>query len=117
MARDAADDDAERSDEEEWRVIDDALLDAEEKMEKAVAVARDDLASIRTGRANPGMFARIHVEYYGTPTPIQQLASFTAPEARIILVSPFDVSAMPAIEMREIKEIKLFRALRRPARV
>ncbi len=98
MARDAADDDAERSDEEEWRVIDDALLDAEEKMEKAVAVARDDLASIRTGRANPGMFARIHVEYYGTPTPITQLCSINVPEARMVVIKPYEAGQLRAIE-------------------
>jgi ribosome recycling factor len=60
-------------------VIDETLFDAEEKMEKAVAVARDDLASIRTGRANPGMFARITVDYYGSATPITQLCSINVP--------------------------------------
>ena len=55
-------------------MIDEALYDAEEKMEKAVSVARDDLSSISTGRANPGMFSRIVIEYYGAPTPITQLA-------------------------------------------
>ena len=56
-------------------MIDETLFDAEEKMEKAVSVARDDLASIRTGRANPAMFNRITVDYYGSPTPITQLSS------------------------------------------
>ena len=56
-------------------MIDEALFDAEEKMEKAVSVARDDLSTIRTGRANPGMFSRIVIDYYGTNTPITQLAS------------------------------------------
>ncbi|WP_347222374.1 ribosome recycling factor, partial [Mycolicibacterium poriferae] len=51
-------------------MIDDALLDAEEKMEKAVSVAKDDMGSIRTGRANPGMFSRLNIDYYGSPTPI-----------------------------------------------
>ena len=51
-------------------MIDETLFDAEEKMEKAVSVARDDLATIRTGRANPGMFSRINIEYYGSMTPI-----------------------------------------------
>src|SRR5829696_8250400 len=67
-------------------------------MNKAVAVAREDFAAIRAGRANPSMFAKLTADYYGTPTPIQQLASFTSPEARIILVSPFDINAMSAIE-------------------
>jgi ribosome recycling factor len=61
-------------------VIDETLFDAEEKMEKAVSVARDDLSSIRTGRANPGMFARITVDYYGSSTPITQLSSINVPE-------------------------------------
>jgi len=60
-------------------MIDEALFDAEEKMEKAVSVARDDLSTIRTGRANPGMFSRIVIEYYGTNTPITQLASINVP--------------------------------------
>ena len=78
-------------------MIDETLFDAEEKMEKAVSVARDDLASIRTGRANPSMFNGIVVDYYGAPTPLQQLASLTIPEARTVLVSPFDRSAMKDI--------------------
>src|SRR5690606_8206967 len=68
------------------------------KMDKAVEVAKEDMATIRTGRANPAMFSKILVDYYGSPTPLQQLASFTTPEARTILVSPFDVSSLAAIE-------------------
>jgi len=79
-------------------VINDTLSEADQKMDKAVEVAREDFAAIRTGRANPSMFHKITADYYGTPTPLQQLASFTAPEARVILISPFDMSAMPAIE-------------------
>jgi ribosome recycling factor len=79
-------------------VINDTLSEADQKMDKAVEVAREDFASIRTGRANPSMFHKITADYYGTPTPLQQLASFTAPEARVILISPFDMSAMSAIE-------------------
>ncbi len=56
-------------------MIDDTLLEAEEKMDKAVGVAKNDLASIRTGRANPSMFNKIVIDYYGTPTPVNQLAS------------------------------------------
>jgi len=64
-------------------VINDTLLDAEEKMEKAVAVARDDFNTVRTGRATPAMFAKIVVDYYGAMTPMNQLASFTVPEPRM----------------------------------
>ena len=60
-------------------MIDETLLDAEEKMEKAVSVAKDELASVRTGRANPAMFSRIVVDYYGSPTPLNQLAGINDP--------------------------------------
>ena len=79
-------------------MIDDTLLEAEEKMDKAVEVAKEDFATIRTGRATPAMFSKIVVEYYGAPTPLQQLASFTNQEARTILIAPFDQSSLPAIE-------------------
>jgi ribosome recycling factor len=79
-------------------VIDEILLEAEEKMEKAVEVAKDDFAAIRTGRANPAMFSKITVEYYGSPTPVNQLASFATPEARMVIVSPYDKGSMSAIE-------------------
>ncbi len=79
-------------------MIDETLFEAEEKMEKAVEVAKEDFAGIRTGRANPGMFSKLTVLYYGTPTPLQQLASFQTPEARTILISPFDKSSMHEIE-------------------
>ena len=79
-------------------MIDETLLEAEEKMDKAVEVAKEDFATIRTGRANPAMFSKITVDYYGAPTPLQQLASFQTPEARTMIVSPFDKSAMTAIE-------------------
>ncbi len=79
-------------------MIDDTLLEAEDKMDKAVEVAKEDFATIRTGRANAGMFTKVTVEYYGAPTPLQQLASFTTPEARTILITPFDVSSLGAIE-------------------
>jgi ribosome recycling factor len=79
-------------------VIDDELLEAEEKMDKAVAVAKDDFGAIRTGRAHPGMFAKIVVDYYGAPTPINQLAGFQIPEPRMVIVSPYDAGSMKAIE-------------------
>ena len=79
-------------------MIDDTMLEAEEKMEKAVEVAKDNFSGIRTGRAHPGMFNKVVVDYYGAPTPLQQLASFQTPEARTILISPFDKGAMGNIE-------------------
>jgi ribosome recycling factor len=79
-------------------VIDETLLDAEEKMEKAVAVAKEDLAAVRTGRATPTMFSRIVVEYYGSPTPLNQLAGINIPEARMAIVKPYDASQLNAIE-------------------
>jgi ribosome recycling factor len=79
-------------------MIDDTMLEAEEKMEKAVEVAKDNFAGIRTGRAHPSMFNKVVVDYYGAPTPLQQLASFQTPEARTILISPFDKGAMNNIE-------------------
>ncbi|HEX8973483.1 ribosome recycling factor [Oryzihumus sp.] len=79
-------------------MLDETLLEAEEKMEKAIEVAKEDFASIRTGRANPALFTKLLVDYYGSPTPLQQLASFQTPEARTILITPFDKSAMHEIE-------------------
>jgi ribosome recycling factor len=79
-------------------VINDILNEADGKMDKSVAATREEFATIRAGRAQPSMFSKIMVDYYGTPTPIQQLASFTAPEARIILVQPFDMGAMANVE-------------------
>ena len=79
-------------------MIDETLFEAEEKMEKTVEAAKEAFAGIRTGRAHPGMFQKVLVDYYGAPTPLQQLASFQNPEARTIIISPFDKSSMHAIE-------------------
>ena len=87
-------------------MIDETLLEAEEKMDKAVQVAKDDFAAIRTGRANPAMFSKIMVDYYGSPTPLQQLASFAIPEARVVIINPFDRSSMTGIE-RAIRDSDL----------
>ena len=78
-------------------MIDDVMLEAEEKMEQALEASKRELASIRTGRANPSMFNSILVDYYGAPTALQQLAGITIPEARTVIVSPYDRSAMKAI--------------------
>ena len=79
-------------------MIDETLFEAEEKMEKAVAVAKEEFAVIRTGRAHPAMFAKITAEYYGTQTPVNQLASFHIPEPRMVVIQPFDKSSLAAIE-------------------
>jgi ribosome recycling factor len=79
-------------------VINETLNEADSKMKKAVEVTREDFAAIRTGRANPSMFHKLTADYYGSPTPLQQLATFTVPEARVIIISPFDMTAMSAIE-------------------
>src|SRR5579875_2720413 len=79
-------------------MIDEVLLDAEERMEKAVSVARDDLATIRTGRANPGMFSKIVIDYYGAPTPITQLSSINVPEARLVVIKPYEANQLRNIE-------------------
>ncbi len=79
-------------------MIADILSTAESKMQGTIEHVREELASIRTGRAHPAMFNKIMVDYYGTPTPLQQLATFQVPEARMVLISPFDRSAMNAIE-------------------
>lgn len=79
-------------------MIDETLFEAEEKMEKAVSVAKDDLAAVRTGRATPSMFSRIVVEYYGAMTPLNQLASINVPEARMAVIKPYDTSQLAALE-------------------
>jgi ribosome recycling factor len=87
-------------------VINDILNEADGKMDKSVQSTREDFAAIRAGRAQPSMFNKIVVDYYGSPTPLQQLASFTAPEARIILIAPYDQGAMANIE-RAIRDSDL----------
>jgi len=79
-------------------MIDDTLLEAEEKMDKAVAVAKEEFAVIRTGRAHPAMFSKVTVDYYGTQTPVNQLASFHVPEPRMVIIQPFDKNSLAAIE-------------------
>ena len=74
------------------------LAESAEKMHKAVTRARADFASIRTGRAAPALVEKIMVDYYGADTPLQQLAGFQVPEARQLLITPYDKGAMPAIE-------------------
>ncbi|MDQ3616700.1 MAG: ribosome recycling factor [Actinomycetota bacterium] len=87
-------------------MIKQTLSEAGQKMDKAVEVAREDFAAIRTGRAHPSMFAKITADYYDSPTPLQQLASFTVPEARVVIIAPYDMGAMTAIE-KAIRESDL----------
>jgi ribosome recycling factor len=79
-------------------MIDEVLKVAADKMSKAVDSAKEDFATVRTGRANPQMFQKIMVDYYGTGTPLAQLASLQNPEARTIVITPYDKSALAAIE-------------------
>jgi ribosome recycling factor len=79
-------------------MIADIIKEAEHKMDGTVEHAREEFAGIRTGRAHPAMFNKLLVDYYGVPTPLQQLATFQVPEARTVLISPFDRGAMAGIE-------------------
>jgi ribosome recycling factor len=79
-------------------VISDIIREAETKMAHAIEHAKEEFAAIRTGRAHPAMFGKITADYYGTQTPLQQLATFHVPDARVVLITPYDRSSMTAIE-------------------
>jgi ribosome recycling factor len=79
-------------------VIDETLFEAEEKMDRAIAFAKEEFATIRTGRATPAMFAKIVIDYYGTPTPLPQMASIAVPEPRMAIIKPYDNSQLHAME-------------------
>lgn len=79
-------------------MIDAALKQAEEKMRKAIEVAREEFGGVRTGRASPALVQRITVEYYGTPTPLQQLAGISVPDPRSLQITPYDRNSISAIE-------------------
>jgi ribosome recycling factor len=79
-------------------VIDELLAEAKQKMDQAIAHTIDEFGTVRTGRANPGILNRITVDYYGTQTPLQQIAGFAVPEARMLLVTPYDKTSIQAIE-------------------
>jgi ribosome recycling factor len=87
-------------------VIDQTLREAGTKMDKAVEHTQEEFAAIRTGRAHPAMFSQITADYYGTPTPLQQLAGFQVPEPRTVIISPYDQGAKGAIE-RAIRDSDL----------
>ena len=78
--------------------VEQSLSDAEQKMRSAVSVTQDELGTIRTGRANPRLLDRFTVDYYGTQVPLNQLASFSVPEPRLLVIQPFDKSAISAME-------------------
>ena len=82
------------------------LSDAEHKMDVAVEHVQDDFTGIRTGRANPQLLHRIQIDYYGAPTPLQQLAGFSVPEPRMLVLNPYDRSSIPSIE-KAIREADL----------
>lgn len=79
-------------------MIKDILGDAEERMKKSVEFLSKDLATLRAGRANPAMLEKITVDYYGQPTPVNQVANITVPEARLLVIQPWDKTIIPAIE-------------------
>ena len=79
-------------------MVDEALKQAEQKMQKAIEVARDEFGGFRTGRASPQLLQRLTVDYYGSQTPLQQLASFSVPEPRLLVIHPYDRNAMSSIE-------------------
>ncbi|MCZ7425189.1 ribosome recycling factor [Micromonospora sp. WMMA1949] len=79
-------------------MIDDTLLEAEEKMERAIEHAKEEFGGIRTGRANAAMFSRIVIDYYGSPTPLPQMASIAVPEPRMVIIKPYDNSQLGAME-------------------
>ena len=84
-------------------MIDDALLDATDRMEKTLDALQRDLATVRTGRASPALVEHLKVDYYGTPTPLNQLATITTPEARLIVIQPWDRGSLGAVEKAILK--------------
>ncbi|RNC63085.1 MAG: Ribosome-recycling factor [Candidatus Dichloromethanomonas elyunquensis] len=84
-------------------MINDVLNESEDKMKKTVEVLRKDLAAVRAGRANPAMLEKISVDYYGTPTPVNQLANLSVPEPRILIIQPWDKSSIKDIEKAILK--------------
>jgi ribosome recycling factor len=79
-------------------MIEDVLLETTEKMGKAVAHTQSEFSSVRTGRATPALVEKLKVDYYGTEVPLQQLAGFNVPEARLLVIQPYDKNALKAIE-------------------
>lgn len=87
-------------------MVEETLLEAEERMDRAVEHAKEDFAAIRTGRASAAMFSKIVIDYYGTPTPLPQMASISIPEPRMVIIKPYDASQLGAME-RAIRDSDL----------
>jgi ribosome recycling factor len=79
-------------------MVDEALKQSDQKMQKAIEVTREEFSGVRTGRASPHLLQRLNVDYYGSSTPLQQLASFSVPEPRMLVIHPYDRNAMSSIE-------------------
>jgi ribosome recycling factor len=79
-------------------IVQETLKDADERMAKAIEALERDLSTVRTGRANPSLIDQLKVDYYGTPTPLQQLATINVPEARLLVIQPYDKGSVAAIE-------------------
>jgi len=84
-------------------VIKDVLADAEQRMKGVIEATKRDFAAVRTGRANPGILDRVVVDYYGTPTPLNQMANISAPDPRMLLIQPWDKSQIAAVEKAVLK--------------
>lgn len=84
-------------------MVDEVIADVEGRMKKAIEHFRHDLAVVRTGRASPALLERVQVDYFGTPTPVNQLATVSVPEARVLAIQPWDRSTLPAIERAILK--------------
>ncbi len=84
-------------------MIDDVLLDATDRMDKALEALHRDLATVRTGRASPALVEHLKIDYYGTPTPLNQLATISTPEARLIMIQPWDRGSIGAVEKAILK--------------
>lgn len=84
-------------------IVDDVLIEADDKMVKAVETLKNELAGIRTGRARPGLVEHLRVDYYGVPTPLNQIAGVSAPEARLLVIQPWDRQSLGSIEKAILK--------------
>jgi ribosome recycling factor len=84
-------------------MIDEVLAEVRERMKKTIEALQDDLLTLRTGRASPALVERLPVDYYGTPTPLNQIASIAVPEPRLLVIRPWDPSALAAIERAILK--------------
>lgn len=84
-------------------MVQEQLLDAKTRMHKAIDALQQELGSVRTGRASPGLVEHIRVDYYGTPTPLNQLATISTPDARLIVIQPYDRGAMGSVEKAILK--------------